>query len=48
MENAKKRIEELTALLTYHSHQYYVLDNAEISDYEYDLLLRELTELEEK
>ncbi len=48
MENAKKRIEELTALLTYHSHQYYVLDNPEISDYEYDMLLRELTELEDK
>ncbi len=48
MENAKKRIEELTALLTYHSHRYYVLDNPEISDYEYDMMLRELKNLEEK
>ncbi len=48
MENAKLRIEELTKLLTYHSHQYYVLDNPEISDYEYDMLLRELKNLEEK
>ncbi len=48
MEKAKKRIEELTRLLTYHSHQYYVLDNPEISDYEYDMLLRELKNLEDK
>jgi len=48
MEQVKNRIEELTKLLTYHSHQYYVLDNPEISDYEYDMLLRELKELEEK
>ncbi len=48
MENAKKRIEELTTLLTHHSHQYYVLDNPEISDYEYDMLLRELKSLEDK
>ncbi len=48
MEQAKKRIEELTALLTYHSHQYYVLDNPKISDYEYDMLLRELKNLEEQ
>ncbi len=48
MENAKKRIEELTALLTHHSHQYYVLDNPEISDYEYDMMLRELKSLEDK
>ena len=48
MEQAKLRIEELTKLLTYHSHQYYVLDNPEISDYEYDMMLRELKDLEEK
>ena len=46
--DAKKRIRELTALLTYHSHKYYVEDNPEISDYEYDMLLRELKDLEEK
>ena len=48
MEQAKKRIKELTDILTYHSHQYYVLDNPEISDYEYDMLLRELKNLEEE
>ncbi len=48
MEQVKNRIKELTELLTYHSHQYYVLDNPQITDYEYDMLLRELKELEEK
>lgn len=48
MERAEKRIKELTQLLTYHSHKYYVEDNPEISDYEYDMLLRELKKLEEE
>ena len=45
-ENAKKRIEELRKVLAYHSHRYYVLDDPEISDYEYDMLFRELQDLE--
>ena len=48
MENAEKRMKELTELLTYHSHKYYVEDSPEISDYEYDMLLRELKDLEEQ
>ena len=48
MENAEKRMKELTELLTYHSHKYYVEDSPEISDYEYDMLLRELKDLEVK
>ncbi|WP_249311757.1 NAD-dependent DNA ligase LigA [Congzhengia minquanensis] len=48
MENAEKRMKELTELLTYHSHKYYVEDSPEISDYEYDMLLRELKDLEGK
>lgn len=48
MENAKKRIEELTSLLNYHSHKYYVEDSPEISDYEYDKMLVELENLEIK
>ncbi len=48
MEAANKRMMELTKLLTYHSHKYYVEDNPEISDYEYDMLLRELKSLEEQ
>ena len=46
--NAEKKIKELTALLTYHSHKYYVEDSPEISDYEYDMLLRDLKKLEEE
>jgi DNA ligase (NAD+) len=43
---AKARIEKLTKELSYHSRLYYVLDSPEISDYEYDMLFRELTRLE--
>ncbi|MCK5337144.1 MAG: hypothetical protein KAQ67_13330, partial [Gammaproteobacteria bacterium] len=40
------RIETLTEQLNHHSHQYYVLDNPEIPDAEYDRLFRELQSLE--
>ncbi len=43
-----KRIAELRELLNYHSHKYYVEDNPEITDYEYDKLYHELVALEEK
>lgn len=42
-----ERIKELRDKLNYHNHRYYVLDSPEISDYEYDMMLRELEELEE-
>ncbi len=42
----EKRIVELRTLLDYHSKKYYVEDNPEIPDYEYDALYRELQELE--
>ena len=45
---AKKRIDELKAEITYHSKLYYIQDNPEISDYEYDKLFYELVALEEK
>jgi DNA ligase (NAD+) len=45
---AKLRVEELRELLNYHAYRYYVLDDPEISDAEYDELMRELRELEEK
>ena len=44
--NPKERIEELTALLTQANYRYYVLDDPELPDFEYDRLLRELEELE--
>lgn len=42
----KERIEQLTALLTEAGYRYYVLDDPDMPDYEYDRLLRELEELE--
>ena len=44
--STEKRIEELRKLLHYHNYRYYVLDDPEISDAQYDRLLRELEELE--
>ena len=46
MNSAKERIEELRRQLNYHNHKYYVEDNPEIEDYEYDRMLRELETLE--
>lgn len=48
MENAKKRIEELTQKLNYHNYKYYVEDSPEISDFEFDAMLVELEKLEEE
>ncbi|MDL2233482.1 NAD-dependent DNA ligase LigA [Ruminococcaceae bacterium OttesenSCG-928-L11] len=45
---AERRIGELRELLNYHGHRYYVLDDPEIEDYEYDKLLHELLDLEEE
>ena len=45
---AKKRIDELREQINYHNHRYYVLDSPEISDAEYDKLMRELQRLEEE
>ena len=42
----KKRIQELTDILTEANYRYYVLDNPTLQDFEYDRLLRELEELE--
>lgn len=44
---AKNRINELTKLLEYHNNLYYNMDEPEISDFEYDKLLRELENLEQ-
>ena len=45
---ARERAGELAKLLEYHGWRYYVLDDPEINDAEYDALFRELTELEER
>lgn len=43
---AKKRIEQLREDLHRHNNNYYVLNSPEISDKEFDLLMKELEELE--
>lgn len=43
---AKERISELTNILTEANYRYYVLDDPQLPDYEYDKLLRELEDLE--
>ncbi len=47
-EKAQIRAKELRDLLNYHSHKYYVEDNPEIGDYEYDMLQRELAAIEKE
>ncbi len=41
-----ERVGELRAQLEYHGYRYYVLDDPELSDYDYDMLLDELRALE--
>lgn len=43
---AKTRIDQLTDELNYHSHLYYQESRSEISDHQFDLLLKELEQLE--
>ena len=46
-KGVEERIEELRQQLRYHGYRYHVLDQPEISDGQYDTLLRELIHLEE-
>ena len=43
---ARQRLEELRRLIEHHNYRYYVLDDPEITDAEYDQLMEELRELE--
>jgi DNA ligase (NAD+) len=45
-EAVAQRAEELRRQLEYHGHRYYVLDDPEISDAQYDELLNELRDIE--
>jgi len=44
----QKRLERLREEIIYHNYRYYVLDSPVISDEEYDALMHELQELEER
>ncbi len=45
-KDARKRIEELKKITNYHAKKYYDEDDPEISDFEYDMLMLELRNLE--
>lgn len=47
-EAIKKRVEKLREEIEYHNYRYYILDQPEISDAQYDRLMRELEKLEEQ
>lgn len=47
-EQSAKRTQELRDKLNYYSRKYYVDDDPEIEDYEYDMLQRELKAIEDK
>ena len=44
--NIEERISFLRKEISNHNHAYYVLDSPVISDFEFDLLLKELEDLE--
>lgn len=48
MENIETKMNELCDKLNDYSYRYYVLDEPAVSDFEYDMLLRSLAELENK
>ena len=48
METIKQKIQSLRDELNQHNYNYYVLDNTIISDFEFDIKLKELQKLEEK
>ena len=48
MNNIKKKINDLCQTINTHNIQYYTNDNPLISDYEYDILFKELEALEKK
>ena len=45
LNQVKERIEQLRGEINHHNYRYYVLDSPEISDAEYDELMRELKKL---
>ena len=47
-KNSEKEIAKLRDEIRYHEHRYYVLDDPEISDFEFDKLLQRLRDLELK
>jgi DNA ligase (NAD+) len=46
LEQARREVKKLHKIISQHNYQYYVLDDPEISDTEYDKLLKKLIEIE--
>lgn len=46
MDSIKEQIEELRRVIDEHNHNYYVLNSPTISDYDFDMLLKQLEQLE--
>ena len=46
-EDASIRVQQLTDILNKHNYLYYVKSSPEISDYDFDMLLKELQTIEE-
>jgi DNA ligase (NAD+) len=47
-EDVLRRLEEMREQIRYHNYRYYVLDNPDVSDAEYDALFRDLQQLEQE
>ncbi len=47
-ESVRKKIDQLRKKIDYHNYRYYVLNQPEISDFDYDRLYKELEDLERK
>jgi len=48
LDGIKRIVDRLRTEINHHNYRYYVLDSPEVSDAEYDSLMRELTQLEEQ
>ena len=48
MEQVQTQMEELRRKIEYHSNRYYNMDDPEITDYEYDMLMQQLKKLEKE
>jgi DNA ligase (NAD+) len=48
IDEARKRVEELTSLLEKYNYEYYILNNSSVSDAEFDRLMNELQLLEQE
>src|SRR5712691_8219107 len=46
LSDARKRVEELHEQINHHSYRYHVLDEPEVSDFDYDQMVKELQALE--